>query len=124
MTLSQVAGIFYVLVGGLAIALGVALVEFCQHGRAEAARANVPLRAALTAKARMASRADRKHGAQRTPQRDHDRLPWNGGAFAGVNIKTDYIEFLFLHLFLFLLCNVQRKKILIMRYKSLKAVGC
>lgn len=95
MTLSQVAGIFYVLVGGLAIALGVALVEFCQHGRAEAARANVPLRAALTAKARMASRADRKHGAQRTPQRDHDRLPWNGGAFAGVNIKTDYIDFLF-----------------------------
>ncbi|XP_026333844.1 glutamate receptor 1-like [Hyposmocoma kahamanoa] len=83
MTLSQVAGIFYVLVGGLAIALGVALVEFCQHGRAEAARANVPLRAALTAKARMASRADRKHGAQRTPQRDHNRLPWNGGAFAG-----------------------------------------
>ncbi|KAI5647011.1 receptor family ligand binding region domain-containing protein [Phthorimaea operculella] len=41
MTLSQVAGIFYVLVGGLALALA------------------------------------------RTPQRDHDRLPWNGGAFAG-----------------------------------------
>lgn len=88
MTLSQVAGIFYVLVGGLAIALGVAMIEFCQHGRAEAARANVPLRAALTAKARMASRADGKHGVQRTPQRDHDRLPWNGGAFAGVNITV------------------------------------
>ncbi|KAJ2954236.1 hypothetical protein O0L34_g2482 [Tuta absoluta] len=83
MTLSQVAGIFYVLVGGLALALAVALMEFCQHGRREAARANVPLRAALTAKARLASRAERKSLPQRTPQRDHDRLPWNGGAFAG-----------------------------------------
>ncbi|XP_049886263.1 glutamate receptor 1-like [Pectinophora gossypiella] len=83
MTLSQVAGIFYVLVGGLALALAVALMEFCQHGRQEAARANVPLRAALTAKARLASRVERKAPPQRTPQRDHDRLPWNGGAFAG-----------------------------------------
>ncbi|RVE46687.1 hypothetical protein evm_008650 [Chilo suppressalis] len=82
-SLSQVAGIFYVLVGGLALALAVALLEFCQHGRAEAARANVPLRAALRAKARMASRTDRKTPIQRTPQRDHDRLGWNGAAFAG-----------------------------------------
>lgn len=81
MTLSQVAGIFYVLVGGLTIALGVALFEFCQHGRAEAARANVPLRAALRAKARLASRTDRKTPPQRTPQREHDRLGWNGAAF-------------------------------------------
>lgn len=83
MTLSQVAGIFYVLVGGLALALGVALLEFCQHGRVEAARANVPLRAALRAKAKMASNADRKT-PQRTPQRDRDRLGWNGAPFAGV----------------------------------------
>ncbi|XP_011559269.3 glutamate receptor 1 [Plutella xylostella] len=82
MTLSQVAGIFYVLVGGLALALGVALLEFCQHGRVEAARANVPLRAALRAKAKMASNADRKT-PQRTPQRDRDRLGWNGAPFAG-----------------------------------------
>ncbi|CAH2219660.1 jg4865, partial [Pararge aegeria aegeria] len=81
MTLSQVAGIFYVLVGGLALALGVALLEFCQHGRAEAARANVPLTAALRGKTRM-SPADRKT-PQRTPQRDQDRLGWNGAAFAG-----------------------------------------
>lgn len=85
MTLSQVAGIFYVLVGGLALALGVALVEFCQHGRAEAARANVPLRAALRAKARLASRSERKTPPQRT-QSDHERLGWNGAAFAGVSI--------------------------------------
>ncbi|XP_023943017.1 glutamate receptor 1-like [Bicyclus anynana] len=81
MTLSQVAGVFYVLVGGLALALGVALLEFCQHGRAEAAKANVPLRAALRAKARMTSN-DRKT-PHRTPQRDQDRLGWNGAAFAG-----------------------------------------
>ncbi|KAL0902298.1 hypothetical protein ABMA27_000201 [Loxostege sticticalis] len=90
MTLSQVAGIFYVLVGGLALALAVALLEFCQHGRAEAARANVPLRAALRAKARMASRTDRKTPIQRTPQRDHDRLGWNGAAFAGIFFFTSY----------------------------------
>ncbi|XP_072930624.1 glutamate receptor 1-like [Epargyreus clarus] len=83
MTLGQVAGIFYVLVGGLALALAVALLEFCHHGRLEAARANVPLRAALRAKARLASRSERKTPPQRTPQREHDRLGWNGAAFAG-----------------------------------------
>ncbi|XP_045510361.1 glutamate receptor 1-like isoform X1 [Colias croceus] len=80
MSLSQVAGIFYVLVGGLGLALGVALLEFCHHGRNEAVRSNVSLSAALKAKAKMSSRSDRK-----TPQRsrDQDRLGWNGAAFAG-----------------------------------------
>lgn len=94
MTLSQVAGLFYVLMGGLALALAVALVEFCQHGRAEAARSNVPLGTALKAKARMASRAERKTPPQRTPQRDHDRLGWNGGAFTGVS-RTSSIPFIY-----------------------------
>ncbi|KAI8431005.1 hypothetical protein MSG28_001095 [Choristoneura fumiferana] len=54
---------------GLSLALGVALVEFCQHGRAEAARANVPLRAALTAKAaELASRGDHKPHAHPPPR--------------------------------------------------------
>ncbi|KAJ8736978.1 hypothetical protein PYW07_000249 [Mythimna separata] len=83
LTLSQVAGLFYVLVGGLSLALGVALIEFCKHGRAEAARANVPLRAALRAKARLANNAERKTQSQRGTQREHDRLGWNGGAFGG-----------------------------------------
>ncbi|XP_060809791.1 glutamate receptor 1-like [Amyelois transitella] len=81
LTLNQVAGLFYMLLGGLVLALAVAMLEFCQHGRAEAARANVPLRTALKAKARQASRADRKNAPQRTPQREQDRLGWNGGAF-------------------------------------------
>ncbi|CAH0577972.1 unnamed protein product [Chrysodeixis includens] len=85
LTLSQVAGLFYVLVGGLLVALFVALIEFCQHGRAEAARANVPLRAALRAKARLASHAERKTPTHRSSQREHDRLGWNGGAFGGVS---------------------------------------
>ncbi|XP_028032174.1 glutamate receptor 1-like [Bombyx mandarina] len=88
LTLGQVAGLFYVLLGGLGLALGVALLEFCQHGRAEAARANVPLGAALRARAQLASSGtnrDRKNNSQRTPQRDSDRLGWNGGAFTGVS---------------------------------------
>lgn len=93
MTLSQVAGIFYVLLGGLALALAVALIEFCQNGRAEAARANVPLRTALRARARLATATtarDRKMLPQRTPQREHDRLGWNGAAFAGVSMAHSY----------------------------------
>lgn len=86
LTLSQVAGIFYVLMGGLALALGVAVLEFCQLGRAEAARTNVPLCTALRAKARLASRAERNSPTRRTRtlQRETDRLGWNG-AFAGVS---------------------------------------
>lgn len=92
LTLGQVAGLFYVLLGGLGLALGVALLEFCQHGRAEAARANVPLGAALRARAQLASSGtnrDRKNNSQRTPQRDSDRLGWNGGAFTGVSVSRN-----------------------------------
>ncbi|KAJ0183994.1 hypothetical protein K1T71_000417 [Dendrolimus kikuchii] len=96
LTLSQVAGLFYVLLFGLVLALGVALIEFCQHGRAEAARSNVPLGTALRARARLASSSagntrDRKTPPQRTPQREHDRLGWNGGAFAGYYTPANQI---------------------------------
>lgn len=85
MTLSQVAGLFYVLVGGLSLGLTVALIEFCKHGRAEAARANVTLRAALRAKAHIASNAERKNQTQRGTQREQERLGWNGGAYGAVS---------------------------------------
>lgn len=63
----------------------VALIEFCQNGRQEAARANVTLREALTAKSRIITHIERKPATQRTPQREQERLPWNGGtAFTGV----------------------------------------
>ncbi|XP_059057646.1 glutamate receptor 1-like [Achroia grisella] len=83
LSLNQVAGLFYVLMVGLAVALCVALLEFCHHGRTEAARSNIPLGTALKSKARMNQRPESKTPPQRTPQREHDRLGWNGGAFTG-----------------------------------------
>ncbi|VVD03791.1 unnamed protein product, partial [Leptidea sinapis] len=80
MTLSQVAGIFYVLVGGLALALGVALLEFCHHGRNETPRTAKTL-SALKAKAKLTAKSDKK-SSQRS--REQERLGWNGAAFTGV----------------------------------------
>ncbi|XP_011559283.3 glutamate receptor 1 isoform X1 [Plutella xylostella] len=80
LTLDEVAGIFYVLIAGLALALGVALLEFCQHGRSAALRANVPLRTALRAKPHLNSGAERKSPPEETPTSEGERLGWNGGA--------------------------------------------
>lgn len=41
LSLSNVAGIFYILIGGLLMALAVALLEFCYKSHSEAARAKV-----------------------------------------------------------------------------------
>uniref|UniRef100_A0A8C8DDL7 Glutamate receptor n=1 Tax=Oncorhynchus tshawytscha TaxID=74940 RepID=A0A8C8DDL7_ONCTS len=43
LSLSNVAGVFYILVGGLGLAMLVALVEFCYKSRAEAKRMKVDL---------------------------------------------------------------------------------
>ncbi|XP_043461147.1 glutamate receptor 1 isoform X2 [Leptopilina heterotoma] len=53
LTLSNVAGIFYILIGGLLLALAVALVEFCYKSHSEATRAKIPLSDAMKAKARL-----------------------------------------------------------------------
>lgn len=79
------AGVFYILIGGMSFALCVALIEYCYKGRREAARANVPLKAALTAKARLTTNVEHRPALQRTSQREEDPLPWNGGAFTGVS---------------------------------------
>jgi len=42
LSLSNVAGVFYILVGGLGLAMMVALVEFCYKSRAEAKKMKVP----------------------------------------------------------------------------------
>jgi glutamate receptor, ionotropic, invertebrate len=39
--LSNVAGIFYILIGGLVLAMAVALLEFCYKSHVEAGRAKV-----------------------------------------------------------------------------------
>lgn len=41
LSLSNVAGIFYILIGGLLLALAVALIEFCYKSHSEATRAKV-----------------------------------------------------------------------------------
>ena len=41
LSLSNVAGIFYILIGGLLLALAVALLEFCYKSHSEATRAKV-----------------------------------------------------------------------------------
>ena len=41
MLLSNVAGIFYILIGGLVLAMVVALTEFCCKSKTEAKRAKV-----------------------------------------------------------------------------------
>lgn len=44
LSLSNVVGIFYILIGGLLLALAVALLEFCYKSHTEASRAKVILR--------------------------------------------------------------------------------
>lgn len=41
LSLSNVAGVFYILVGGLGLAMTVALIEFCYKSRAETKRLNL-----------------------------------------------------------------------------------
>lgn len=79
------AGIFYVLLIGTCVALIVALVDFCINGRVAAARANVPLQAALRAKSRLTNKDKKPTTSNRTPTREQDQARWNGSAFAGVS---------------------------------------
>nr|QRN45436.1 kainate-selective glutamate receptor 1 [Carausius morosus] len=53
LSLSNVAGIFYILIGGLIMAMAVALLEFCYKSHTEASRAKIPLADAMKAKARL-----------------------------------------------------------------------
>ncbi|XP_069487432.1 glutamate receptor 2 isoform X3 [Ambystoma mexicanum] len=53
LSLSNVAGVFYILVGGLGLAMLVALIEFCYKSRAEAKRMKMTLGDALRNKARL-----------------------------------------------------------------------
>uniref|UniRef100_A0A0C9QXE8 Glu-RI_0 protein n=1 Tax=Fopius arisanus TaxID=64838 RepID=A0A0C9QXE8_9HYME len=68
LSLSNVAGIFYILITGLLLALAVALLEFCYKSHTEASRAKIPLADAMKAKARLTI-----SGA-----RDYDNGRWYG----------------------------------------------
>ncbi len=54
LSLSNVAGIFFILIGGLCVALVVALFEFCYNSRLEAKRTKSTLSEAMRNKARLA----------------------------------------------------------------------
>ncbi|XP_025025772.1 glutamate receptor 2 isoform X1 [Python bivittatus] len=53
LSLSNVAGVFYILVGGLGLAMLVALIEFCYKSRAEAKRMKMILNDTMKSKARL-----------------------------------------------------------------------
>ncbi|XP_065583580.1 glutamate receptor 1-like [Artemia franciscana] len=53
LSLSNVAGIFYILIGGLVLAMVVALIEFIYKSRVEAKRKKIALDDAMKAKARI-----------------------------------------------------------------------
>nr|XP_034347435.1 glutamate receptor 4 [Arvicanthis niloticus] len=53
LSLSNVAGVFYILVGGLGLAMLVALIEFCYKSRAEAKRMKLTFSEAIRNKARL-----------------------------------------------------------------------
>ncbi|XP_051965864.1 glutamate receptor 4-like isoform X2 [Xyrauchen texanus] len=53
LSLSNVAGVFYILVGGLGLAMLVALVEFCYKSRAEAKKLKLTFSEAMRNKARV-----------------------------------------------------------------------
>ena len=54
LSLSKVAGIFFILIGGLVLAMIAALIEFCYHSKQEAKRAKTTLSEAMRSKARLA----------------------------------------------------------------------
>ncbi|XP_068134977.1 glutamate receptor 2 isoform X5 [Hyperolius riggenbachi] len=53
LSLSNVAGVFYILVGGLGLAMLVALIEFCYKSRAEAKRMKISMSDVMRNKARL-----------------------------------------------------------------------
>ncbi|XP_077519446.1 glutamate receptor 1-like isoform X2 [Amblyomma americanum] len=96
LTLSNVAGCFYILIGGLVLAMVVALLEFCYKSRMEAARSKMTMYEAMKAKVRM-SITGTQHGDRGRVQQmysptanmvgvDHSSLEHH--AFAGDNTHT------------------------------------
>ncbi|XP_066945637.1 glutamate receptor 1-like [Macrobrachium rosenbergii] len=53
LTLSNVAGIFYIMTGGLVLSMFVALVEFCYKSKMDASKAKLSLSTAMKAKAKL-----------------------------------------------------------------------
>uniref|UniRef100_A0A8C7KR69 Glutamate receptor n=1 Tax=Oncorhynchus kisutch TaxID=8019 RepID=A0A8C7KR69_ONCKI len=72
LSLSNVAGVFYILVGGLGLAMLVALVEFCYKSRAEAKRMKMTFTDAMRSKARLSiTGSSGENGRVLTPDFSH-----------------------------------------------------
>ncbi|KAK0087576.1 hypothetical protein PV325_000702 [Microctonus aethiopoides] len=85
LSLSNVAGIFYILIGGLLMALAVALLEFCYKSHSEAARAKIPLSDAMKAKARLTIGGGRDFDNGRVSPWAFRRLPKDEEASLSTN---------------------------------------
>ncbi|KAJ3588095.1 hypothetical protein NHX12_011690 [Muraenolepis orangiensis] len=69
LSLSNVAGVFYILVGGLGLAMLVALIEFCYKSRAEAKRLKMTFGDAMRNKARLSiTGSTGENGGVMTPE--------------------------------------------------------
>ncbi|KAF0301154.1 Glutamate receptor 1 [Amphibalanus amphitrite] len=87
MLLSNVAGIFYILIAGLVLAMAVALTEFCCKSKTEAKRAKTTHMDAMKARARMtiSGTADVDGSKAYTPPEEfRDRFDDETGEFIGL----------------------------------------
>ncbi|XP_062856592.1 glutamate receptor 2b isoform X7 [Trichomycterus rosablanca] len=89
LSLSNVAGVFYILVGGLGLAMLVALVEFCYKSRAEAKRMKVTFSDVMRNKARLSiTGSTGENGRVMSPEFPKDVHPVAYvGADVGMNIS-------------------------------------
>ncbi|XP_043287148.1 glutamate receptor 1 isoform X2 [Venturia canescens] len=90
LSLSNVAGIFYILIGGLLLALAVALLEFCYKSHTEATRAKIPLSDAMKAKARLTIGGSRDYDNGRVS--DPDKRQYYAPANAIGNAEGDQVH--------------------------------
>ncbi|XP_074657255.1 glutamate receptor 2-like [Tubulanus polymorphus] len=68
--LSNVAGIFYILIGGLGIAMAISLVEFLIKSRAESKKKQTSFRVAMRHKAQLSVRGITDDASDRSPKTD------------------------------------------------------
>ena len=79
LSLSHVAGIFYILICGLMLAMFMALIEFCYKASSESKKSKVPMSDAMKNKARLALSGGR----------DIDRIMLYGDTSALWNMKIE-----------------------------------
>ncbi|CAM1319691.1 GRIA2 (predicted) [Pycnogonum litorale] len=87
LTLSNVAGIFYLLIGGLVIAMVVVFLEFFYKSRVDSKYHNVPLSASMKAKAKMSIRGSDADTYPKYYPQSNQMVPVDG-----ITEPTDHIR--------------------------------